>query len=319
MGKFDINLEQAMELLKLKPGFTKEEFKVNYRNLMKNIHPDTLGNINETARKIIEDEVKRVNIAKEVIDSFLKERRSGNEYYNSTNEDQQKRRERQEQERQKREKEQQEKHAREKERQEKERIKREQQEHQRKKQEEERQKSEREEWERHAREKERQEKERIKREQQEQESKKQEQQRQEKIEEAQKEKQRIKEQKKQLKEEKQKQKQKKREEAQQEQQRREKERQEQRAHDKGIKLFFKDILRYIPGFRTGFKWKMVVSIIYYLFSLLMLVSGLALSLFFLSIPFAIFNLISSIKQKKIYNIITSILAFIVFIISASRV
>ena len=70
--KFDINLEQAMELLSLKTGFTETEFKFNYKKIIMGIHPDTLGNINPLARKVLENEVSRVNIAKAVIESFLK-------------------------------------------------------------------------------------------------------------------------------------------------------------------------------------------------------------------------------------------------------
>ena len=70
--KFDISLEQAMELLNLRVGFTQKEFKSNYKKLMMNIHPDTLGNLNPITRKIIEEEARRVNIAKGIIESFLK-------------------------------------------------------------------------------------------------------------------------------------------------------------------------------------------------------------------------------------------------------
>jgi cation transport ATPase len=146
MEKFDINLEQAMELLNLKPGFTEAEFKAKYRDLIKNIHPDTLGNINEIARNIIEDEVKRVNIAKGVIESFLKE----NEY----EEEQEKGQENYKKDK----KAEWEKYAREKER--------EQQEQPRKREEEDRQKGERDQWQKHEKKKKQQDKERTKRENQ---------------------------------------------------------------------------------------------------------------------------------------------------------
>lgn len=61
-----------MELLNLNIGFTQKEFKSNYKKLMMNIYPDTLGNLNPITRKIIEEEAKKVNIAKSVIESFLK-------------------------------------------------------------------------------------------------------------------------------------------------------------------------------------------------------------------------------------------------------
>lgn len=57
-------------------------------------------------------------------------------------------------------------------------------------------------------------------------------------------------------------------------------------------------LGYIPGFRSNITWKKVVACIYYLFCVLMLAGGLPMFLFFLSIPFAVFNLIDVIRRKK---------------------
>ena len=33
---------------------------------------------------------------------------------------------------------------------------------------------------------------------------------------------------------------------------------------RGVKVMLKDILKKVPGFRTGHKWKMVVAVIIYL-------------------------------------------------------
>lgn len=37
-----------------------------------NIHPDVLGDINQATCKLLEYEAKRVNIAKKVVESYLK-------------------------------------------------------------------------------------------------------------------------------------------------------------------------------------------------------------------------------------------------------
>lgn len=71
--KFGINLEQAMEILSLNTKFTEKEFKSSYRKLIMSIHPDTLGKINPIVRKILEREVRKINVAKEVIESFVKQ------------------------------------------------------------------------------------------------------------------------------------------------------------------------------------------------------------------------------------------------------
>ncbi|WP_055669436.1 J domain-containing protein [Desnuesiella massiliensis] len=294
MGKFDINLEQAMELLNLKPGFTENEFKINYRNLMKNIHPDTLGDINEAARKIIEDEVKRVNIAKGIIESFLMKQSS-----DINNEDKQKR-EREQQDRQRREKERQEHQRREREQQEQQRREKERQEQQRR---------EREQQEQQRREKERQEQQRREREQQEQQRRDREQQEQQRREKEQEQRRKEKERQKQEREEdilkwKKYAKEKEREAKQEvKQELREKYRQNNR------------MFNFIPGFGTGAKWKMVVAIIYYSLCLFMATGGIYLFLFFISIPFFVYNLIKSIKIKTTKFIIITIIAFVTFCIS----
>jgi curved DNA-binding protein CbpA len=134
--RFDINLEQAMDLLSLKNGFTEKEFRENYRKLIRNIHPDTLGNINPIARKVLEDEAKRVNMAKGIIESFLKEKQSNkntaqNSGYSKNNYEEQQRKETQNQEKQRKERENQEQQRKERENQEQQRKEREDQEQQR--------------------------------------------------------------------------------------------------------------------------------------------------------------------------------------------
>lgn len=70
-GKFDMTVEEAMKLLNLNKGFTENEFKSNYKEIMRNIHPDTLGSLNDVAYKILEDRAKDVNTAKQVIQAFI--------------------------------------------------------------------------------------------------------------------------------------------------------------------------------------------------------------------------------------------------------
>lgn len=69
--KFDMTIEEAMKLLNLNKGFTENEFKSNYKEIMRNIHPDTLGGLNNVAFKILEDRAKDVNTAKQVIQAFI--------------------------------------------------------------------------------------------------------------------------------------------------------------------------------------------------------------------------------------------------------
>jgi len=111
--KFNMSLEQAKEILSLNTNFTEKEFRTNYKKLIMNIHPDVLGDINPIARKLLEDEAKRVNIAKGVIESYLKGKQSdynvnrNNRNYrsenNNTHEQEKRQREYEEQQRKQRE------------------------------------------------------------------------------------------------------------------------------------------------------------------------------------------------------------------------
>lgn len=111
--KFNMSLDQAKEILSLNTNFTEKEFRTNYKKLIMNIHPDVLGDINPIARKLLEDEAKRVNIAKGVIESYLKGKQSdynvnrNNRNYrsenNNTHEQQKRQREYEEQQKRQRE------------------------------------------------------------------------------------------------------------------------------------------------------------------------------------------------------------------------
>jgi len=121
--KFNMSLDQAKEILSLNTNFTEKEFRTNYKKLIMNIHPDVLGDINPIARKLLEDEAKRVNIAKGVIESYLKGKQSdynvnrNNRNYrsenNNTHEQQKRQREYEEQQKRQREYEEQQKRQRE--------------------------------------------------------------------------------------------------------------------------------------------------------------------------------------------------------------
>lgn len=60
----------------------------------------------------------------------------------------------------------------------------------------------------------------------------------------------------------------------------------------------KDLLRFIPGFRSNVLWKKIVASLYYLFALSMITEGFSLFLFTLSAPFIFFYAIEFIKNLK---------------------
>lgn len=71
------------------------------------------------------------------------------------------------------------------------------------------------------------------------------------------------------------------------------------------------ILKYIPGFRSKTKWKMVIAGIYYLLFLTMLTSGIGLFLFTEAIPFVVFYGINALKVRKKRPVILAIIAFLI--------
>lgn len=60
----------------------------------------------------------------------------------------------------------------------------------------------------------------------------------------------------------------------------------------------KNLLNYVPGFRTGRTWKKVVASIYYLFCLLISFAGIGAFLICASIPIILFSVIRLIRNKK---------------------
>ncbi|MDP4180546.1 MAG: thermonuclease family protein [Bacillota bacterium] len=79
----------------------------------------------------------------------------------------------------------------------------------------------------------------------------------------------------------------------------------------------KKFLMFIPGFRSKVIWKMALSSVYYVFSALMLFSGLSVSLFFLSLPFLLFYFFNLISYKK--KGITLSMALSPFILSLTAI
>lgn len=60
----------------------------------------------------------------------------------------------------------------------------------------------------------------------------------------------------------------------------------------------RSVLKYVPGFRSDVKYKKIIAIIYYLFSLLVFFAGFGYGLFFLAAPFTFFALVDLIRHKK---------------------
>lgn len=67
----------------------------------------------------------------------------------------------------------------------------------------------------------------------------------------------------------------------------------------GINL--KNILKYIPGFRTGQKWKMIIALIYYLIALLDLTNGFNLFLIRFIMPFIFFSFVNIFKLRNYWR------------------
>ncbi|WKV08158.1 ComEC/Rec2 family competence protein [Thermoanaerobacterium sp. CMT5567-10] len=75
----------------------------------------------------------------------------------------------------------------------------------------------------------------------------------------------------------------------------------------------KNILKFIPGFRSSIRWHMIIAGIYYLLSLIMFASGIGVGLFSLALPFTMFYFADLLSYKKKNTPIKNVL--IPFIIS----
>ncbi|MEY8001038.1 hypothetical protein AB8U03_12710 [Clostridium sp. Mt-5] len=73
----------------------------------------------------------------------------------------------------------------------------------------------------------------------------------------------------------------------------------------------KNILKYIPGFRTGEKSKMIVASIYYITCPIALIPNWGLFLLFFTAPFVFFCGMSAFKNKSKESAVVCIVAFII--------
>jgi hypothetical protein len=80
-----------------------------------------------------------------------------------------------------------------------------------------------------------------------------------------------------------------------------------------------DIKKYIPGFRSNKKWKIIVASVYYVLSLFVALGGIGQGLVALTLPFFTFSLISSIKKRGKISIATCIIAFGIIVVGANLV
>jgi flagellar motor protein MotB len=79
----------------------------------------------------------------------------------------------------------------------------------------------------------------------------------------------------------------------------------------------KDILKYVPGFRTDKKRNKIIATVYYVFCLLMLTTGIGAFLTSVSVPFIIFSIISVVKHRNKEAILTLIGAILIFSIGST--
>ena len=82
----------------------------------------------------------------------------------------------------------------------------------------------------------------------------------------------------------------------------------------------KNILKNLPGFRSGKIHKMIIAIIYYLITLLMFMQGFGYGLFYLSAPFLVFSIINLLIHKKKFiplnkAVLNFIIPFVLIIVS----
>ena len=85
----------------------------------------------------------------------------------------------------------------------------------------------------------------------------------------------------------------------------------------------KNILKYIPGFRTGEKTKMLIAAAYYVTCSIALIPNWGLFLLFFAAPFVLFNGMSAFKDKSKMYAAVCIIAFMVmclgrFIVSLGK-
>ena len=83
-----MNLDKALQTLGLKRNFTEQELKKAYRQLITKYHPDKFESKSEREKKAAEESSKEINVAKEYLENYLKEKTSNertNSYKNNSN------------------------------------------------------------------------------------------------------------------------------------------------------------------------------------------------------------------------------------------
>ncbi|MDP4089441.1 MAG: hypothetical protein Q8930_09265 [Bacillota bacterium] len=74
-----------------------------------------------------------------------------------------------------------------------------------------------------------------------------------------------------------------------------------------------EIFKFIPGFRSGTKWKMLVASIYYFYTLYTLNYGIGAFLLTISCPFFIFSLFDVTRRRGGRRaILTLVISFMLF-------
>jgi len=74
----------------------------------------------------------------------------------------------------------------------------------------------------------------------------------------------------------------------------------------------KKVSKHIPGFRSDKKWKKIIAVIYYIFSLLMVTVSIGALLIMVSIPFILFAIVDIAKNKKKSAIMVLVITIIAF-------
>lgn len=73
----------------------------------------------------------------------------------------------------------------------------------------------------------------------------------------------------------------------------------------------KNILKYIPGFRTGEKYKMIVASIYYITCAIAIFPNWGLFLLFFAAPFVLFFGMSAFKNKSRSSAVVCLIAVLI--------
>lgn len=66
----------------------------------------------------------------------------------------------------------------------------------------------------------------------------------------------------------------------------------------------KNIVRNIPGFRSGVMWKTIVAIVYYVLSLMLLKEGIGYTIGYISFPIMFFGIQGMLRCRKTYDVVS---------------